>query len=112
MYNRSTEVWQALRNELATAIALTGAGNETWRVFWGAQQRFFKLLCVSMKVPAVVRLARAALDAGQCVVIGLQSTGETSALPSPFCFRMLPSSGLGESSRSLHARDGAHEQSP
>ena len=33
---------------------------------------------MGLKVPAVVVEAKAALDAGQCVVIGLQSTGEVS----------------------------------
>ena len=31
-----------------------------------------------MQIPSVVAEARAALDAGQCVVIGLQSTGEAA----------------------------------
>jgi hypothetical protein len=40
-----------------------------------AQQRFFKLLCVSLKTPTVVEAAKKALADGCCVVIGLQSTG-------------------------------------
>lgn len=108
-----------------SSAASTGGGGrrsgpgEAWKPFWGAHQRFFKLLCVSLKVPTVVeevrrgrgarratpvlppswqppacsfacaevapspahpRLqAKAALLAGQCVVIGLQSTGEAAA---------------------------------
>ena len=34
---------------------------------------------MGLKVPAVVAEAKAALDTGHCVVIGLQSTGEVSA---------------------------------
>jgi hypothetical protein len=45
-------------------------------IFWGAHQRFFNQLCLGAKVPAVIRIAKQALAAGQCVVIGLQSTGE------------------------------------
>ena len=41
-------------------------------------QRLFKLLCVSAKVPEVVRHAKAALARGQCVVIGMQTTGESA----------------------------------
>lgn len=74
-YNAATELWQRVRAELATAMSLTGAGNDLWRTFWAAQQRFFKLLCVSLKTPAVVATAKAALADGHCVVIGLQSTG-------------------------------------
>lgn len=44
--------------------AATGSTRDVQKPFWAAQQRFFKLLCVSMKVGAVVREARAALDAG------------------------------------------------
>merc|ERR1711965_167012 len=47
-----------------------------WRYFWGAHQRFFKDLCVASKVPAVIDAAKKAIKEGQCVVIGLQSTGE------------------------------------
>nr|CAB3482436.1 unnamed protein product [Digitaria exilis] len=38
--------------------------------------RFFRHMCMSAKVPAVVRLAEEALAEEKCVVIGLQSTGE------------------------------------
>jgi hypothetical protein len=39
-------------------------------------QRFFRHMCMSAKVPAVVKLAKEALAENKCVVIGLQSTGE------------------------------------
>ena len=42
---------------------------------WGAHLRFFRQLCTAAKVGEVARLAHEALDAGHCVVIGLQSTG-------------------------------------
>jgi hypothetical protein len=35
-------------------------------------QRFFKMLCISLKVPTVVAEAKDALENGHCVVIGLQ----------------------------------------
>ena len=84
VYDEAARVWQRVRGELATAMTLTAAGNDTWRTFWAGQQRFFKLLCVSMKVPAVVRTAKEALAQGQCVVIGLQSTGACTP-PRPVC---------------------------
>lgn len=46
------------------------------RYFWGAHQGFFKTLCMSLKLQAVVRIAKAALAEGKAVVIGLQSTGQ------------------------------------
>ena len=66
-YDAAAALWQDLRSALAAAVAATGQGggkNDVWKPFWAAQQRFFKLLCVSMKVGAVVKEARAALDAG------------------------------------------------
>lgn len=37
--------------------------------------RFFRMLCTGAKVPAVMALAKEHLRLGNCVVIGLQSTG-------------------------------------
>ncbi len=36
------------------------------------------MLCIAAKVPEVVRQAKEAIQQGQCVVIGLQSTGEAA----------------------------------
>ncbi|GMH44841.1 hypothetical protein BSKO_12793 [Bryopsis sp. KO-2023] len=47
-----------------------------WPQFWGAHQRFFRLLCMSAKVEETVECAEEAIEEGKCVVIGLQSTGE------------------------------------
>ena len=44
--------------------------------FWGCHQRFFRSLCMAMKVPELVKKAKEALAADKCVVVGLQSTGE------------------------------------
>lgn len=42
---------QDLREKLSQALELTGIqSREVWKPFWAAQQRFFKLLCISMKV--------------------------------------------------------------
>jgi hypothetical protein len=48
------------------------------RYFWGANQRFFRSLCVAFKVPTAISLTRVALGEGHAVVIGLQSTGEAA----------------------------------
>jgi len=58
---------QHMRLCLDRALELTGqpasaggAGSkrDVWKPFWGAQQRFFKLLCVSLKIPTVVEEVR------------------------------------------------------
>ena len=81
-YDAAVATWVDLRAALTDAVAACGSGDKNkdpWRVFWSAQQRFFKLMCVSMKVPAVVAEAKAAIADGCAVVIGLQSTGEAAA---------------------------------
>lgn len=51
-----------------------------WASFWAAHQKFFKYLCIGAKVPLVIEIAKKALEDGKCVVIGLQSTGESKTL--------------------------------
>lgn len=46
------------------------------RYYWGAHQRFFRGLCISLKVDRAVEITRQALAEDKSVVIGLQSTGE------------------------------------
>ena len=48
------------------------------RAYWSAHQRFFKQLCISIKLPSVIREAEAALAADCCVIFGLQTTGGTA----------------------------------
>jgi hypothetical protein len=81
MYDAAVQMWVDLRGALTQAAnACHSEGSaDPFRPFWGAQQRFFKLLCVSMKVPVIVEEAKVALQQNQCVVIGLQSTGEAAA---------------------------------
>ena len=83
-YDAAAALWQDLRSALGRACKRTGAGRDVFKAYWAAQQRFFKLFCMSLKIPAVVRAAKAALADGHCVVIGLQSTGE-AALDSMGC---------------------------
>jgi len=44
--------------------------------YWGCHQRFFRSLCMAMKVPELVKMAKGALADNKCVVVGLQTTGE------------------------------------
>lgn len=55
LYDAAAGLWGQLRVYLGMALELTGTpGRDVWKTYWAAQQRFFKLLCVSLKVPAVV----------------------------------------------------------
>eukprot|EP01047_Picozoa_sp_COSAG01_P019707 COSAG01_NODE_1103_length_11680_cov_13.513773_3_plen_312_part_00 len=86
-YNHCARLWarmkkefEFMKDEIIEHIALTPEERRSLQrvmgTFWGTHQRFFNQLCLGAKVPAVVRLAKEALANGQCVVIGLQSTGE------------------------------------
>ncbi|KAI8553226.1 hypothetical protein RHMOL_Rhmol06G0327600 [Rhododendron molle] len=80
MYIKAAEFWAELRVELLSASAFLSTekpnSSQLWRLYWASHQRFFRHMCMSAKVPAVVRLATKALVENKCVVIGLQSTGE------------------------------------
>ncbi|CAA3028611.1 strawberry notch isoform X1 [Olea europaea subsp. europaea] len=80
MYRKAAEFWAELRLELLSASAfLTSdkpSSSQLWRLFWANHQRFFRHMCMSAKVPAVINLSKQALMENKCVVIGLQSTGE------------------------------------
>ena len=45
--------------------------------FWGTHQRFFRQLCMAMKLPRLVEIVKTAITEDKCVVIGLQTTGES-----------------------------------
>jgi hypothetical protein len=49
------------------------------RYYWAANLRFFRSLCVALKVQTAVSLSEIALTDGKAVVIGLQSTGEAAS---------------------------------
>ncbi|KAK7163776.1 hypothetical protein R3I93_007749 [Phoxinus phoxinus] len=78
VYNKAARLWaEAL--ELFTRAADTlglASRKSLWGQFWASHQRFFKYLCIAAKVRRLVELAQTELQHGNCIVIGLQSTGE------------------------------------
>ncbi|GMH33357.1 hypothetical protein BSKO_01191 [Bryopsis sp. KO-2023] len=79
IYDSGVGYWHTLRAKLTKALDLTlTESREIWKHFWGSQQQFFKLLCVSMKVPHIVEEVKQALENGNAVVVGFQSTGEAA----------------------------------
>ena len=81
-YDACADFVAKLKACLSQALTETRSGQTragaTWKAYWAMHQRLFKLLCVSAKVPEVVRHAKAALARGQCVVVGMQTTGESA----------------------------------
>lgn len=78
MYNDAVALLGEIRDGMEEAAALTRSDNAWNRAFWGSVQRFFRILCVSMKVDAVIEEAKRSLEEGFAIVIGLQSTGEAA----------------------------------
>eukprot|EP00049_Salpingoeca_infusionum_P014447 m.270271 g.270271 ORF g.270271 m.270271 type:complete len:1323 (+) comp15677_c0_seq4:246-4214(+) len=79
MYDSAVKFWHELHSVFQRAAVLCRmTSKKVNAAYWGCHQRFYRQLCLSIKLPLVVSLARQALEAGQCVVIGLQSTGEAS----------------------------------
>ncbi|KAA0712190.1 Protein strawberry notch -like protein 2 [Triplophysa tibetana] len=78
VYNKAAKLWAealALFMQAADELCMNSR-KSLWGQFWSAHQRFFKYLCIAAKVRCLVELAKKELEAGKCVVIGLQSTGE------------------------------------
>ena len=76
VYDKSVEVWrklQVLLYDLCPFYPLPVGGDPRKRHFWGFMQKYSKYLAISSKISHVVGLAD-----GNCVVIGLQSTGEAA----------------------------------
>lgn len=78
IYNEVAHFWLDLKVAYAQAMSLTDSPGLAWKAFWGAHLRFFGQLCTSVKVNAIVEETRKAIAEGFAVVIGLQSTGESS----------------------------------
>uniref|UniRef100_A0A3Q4ABH7 Protein strawberry notch homolog 2 n=1 Tax=Mola mola TaxID=94237 RepID=A0A3Q4ABH7_MOLML len=79
VYNKAAKLWaEALQVFMRAADELGLVSRKSlWGQFWSSHQRFFKYLCIAAKVRCLVELAQKELKAGKCIVIGLQSTGES-----------------------------------
>ncbi|XP_068599294.1 si:ch73-63e15.2 [Brachionichthys hirsutus] len=79
VYNKAARLWaEALQVFMRAADELGLVSRKSlWGQFWSSHQRFFKYLCIAAKVRCLVELALKELEAGKCIVIGLQSTGES-----------------------------------
>ncbi|XP_054459235.1 protein strawberry notch homolog 2 isoform X3 [Anoplopoma fimbria] len=79
VYNKAAILWaEALQVFMRAADELGLVSRKSlWGQFWSSHQRFFKYLCIAAKVRCLVELAQKELQAGKCIVIGLQSTGES-----------------------------------
>ncbi|KAM7410220.1 hypothetical protein PAMA_001595 [Pampus argenteus] len=79
VYDKAAKLWaEALQVFMRAADELGLVSRKSlWGQFWSSHQRFFKYLCIAAKVRCLVELAQRELEAEKCIVIGLQSTGES-----------------------------------
>lgn len=84
VFDATAEVWSRLKADLQKALELGAVKPRVMGVYWGSHQRFFKQLCMAMKVPSLVADGLKALESGHSVIIGLQSTGEASMASAGF----------------------------
>jgi len=69
IYDASALFWQRLKVSLEDGVTdgsvTMPPGLQGWGAFWGAQQRFFRGLCIASKVPAVLQQSAVALAEGK-----------------------------------------------
>jgi len=84
LYDKCCDMWSLALRHFTEADRYFSSDRRMlrtmWCSFWAAHQKFFKYLCISLKVPVVTQIAKEALENDKCVVIGLQSTGESKTL--------------------------------
>eukprot|EP00939_MAST-03C_sp_MAST-3C-sp1_P003299 g3299.t1 len=91
LYESCALLWEDIRREIESAISITrpfaaagsgqaagGRKGKVWSAYWSTHQRFFKQLCLALKLSYVVTRAKNAIERGESVVIGLQTTGEAA----------------------------------
>jgi hypothetical protein len=84
IYDNSCEWFRNCKREIESAFRVFGDNIPgqyravAWRVFYACQQRFFKEMAICGKIEHVSKQALQHIQEGKCVVIGLQSTGESS----------------------------------
>ena len=74
-YDAACALWADLLESARRREAQEEEDIKIGKIYWGEHLRFFQQLLVSSKVDAAAERVRAALAAGEAVVIGMQSTG-------------------------------------
>ncbi len=81
LYDDCTALWRKVVDAVHNSHSLASSEDRHVKAqVWGAHQRFWAQMCMAAKVQSTINTAQDALRRGQCVVIGLQSTGESVAV--------------------------------
>ena len=77
-YDGAVRWWFNLKDQIQSSLDFlnVAAPKMLWRVYWSAQQRFFKEMCICSKIDEISTQALEFLKNDHAIVIGLQSTGE------------------------------------
>ena len=84
VYDRCAQAWQVVLRNIQDALEVTKADKcgraraAAYSQFWGAHQRFFLHVLVSMSAPSLIRDMEARLAAGESCVVQLVSTMEAA----------------------------------
>lgn len=86
-YDAAVDLWQQLRVQLDLALQLAGNSNrDVWKMFWAAQQRFFKLLCIGLKLDTVIAEVGGPQNS-VCLPPYLREAGVALVTATPMCGR-------------------------
>ena len=83
-YDRCAQAWQVVLRNIQSALEVTKADKcgraraVAYSQFWGAHQRFFLHVLVSMSAPSLIRDMEARLASGESCVVQLVSTMEAA----------------------------------
>ena len=83
-YDRCAQAWQVVLRNIESALEVTKADKcgraraAAYSQFWGAHQRFFLHVLVSMSAPSLIRDMEARLASGESCVVQLVSTMEAA----------------------------------
>lgn len=80
MYNESVKMWKRIKNELEDTVSYQKQSDlqKMRKFYWNCNQRFYIIMCISSKIKKVVEIANEEIKKGNCIVIGIQSTGESN----------------------------------
>jgi hypothetical protein len=82
IYDRSVQLWVKILNYCNDFKRISSVAKDLFLKYWSSHQRFFRYMCIASKIDETVRICKEAIRDNKCVVIGLQTTGESQSLKS------------------------------
>ena len=80
LYDQLAKSWQIVLENIHEAIEVNGTGKNArsaaLSAFWGAHQRFFNLIILTIQMPTIIEDIKKHLESGDAIVIQLTNTNE------------------------------------